>query len=90
MKKLGMIATLACAVAMIGATPAASNPPEGQAYGYWAGRICDALMDYQPGVGHVASENPYWVNEGYKNRGQCVSAHIGYLQGGGAVPELAQ
>ena len=85
MKKIGMIATLACGVAMLGATPAASNAPQGESHGYWAGRICDAIFDWDD----PATTTPYWVNEGYKSRGQCVSAHVGWLKEGNAVPPWA-
>lgn len=79
MRKFAILA--AVAFAMVGTTPAAADPPKGEAYGYWAGRICDAIFSWSG-----PTTNPYWVNQDYKNRGQCVSAHVEWLKAGNSVP----
>ncbi len=62
-----LIAALACgAVGMIGSTPAASAP-SGNAYGYWAGRLCDH-------IGPTTGGKTYWESRGYASRGACVKA----------------
>ena len=84
MKKFTIFTTVACgAFAMLAATPAASAP-DGNGHGYWAGRICDAVFSWSG-----PTTNAYWMNEGYKSRGQCVSAHVEWLKAGNAVPDWA-
>ncbi|HEX8364811.1 MAG TPA: hypothetical protein VF603_05950 [Allosphingosinicella sp.] len=67
MKKQLLATAVACAaVAMIGTTPAVSAP-KGNAYGYWAGRLCDH-------VGPTTSGTSYWQSRGYASRGACITA----------------
>jgi hypothetical protein len=67
MKKRLIAATMACiVVGAMGATPALSAP-KGNAYGYWAGLLCDH-------VGPTTNGVTYWESRGYLSRGACVSA----------------
>lgn len=68
MKKQLLAAALVCGVAgMVGPAATLSAQPKGNAYGYWAGRLCDHVGPTTAGV-------TYWESRGYKNRGQCVQA----------------
>lgn len=67
MKKQLLAAAAACsAIATIG-IPASVAAPNGNAYGYWAGRLCDH-------IGPTTGGTTYWESRGYKSRGACVSA----------------
>jgi hypothetical protein len=67
MNKLHLAAAVACGViAMIGTTTAVSAAPKGNAYGYWAGKLCDH-------VGPTTGTVTYWESRGYPDRGTCVS-----------------
>ena len=64
-----LVAALACGVSgMVGTTALAA--PNGNANGYWAGRLCDHVGPTTAGV-------TYWESRGYKNRGQCIKAESG-------------
>jgi len=57
---------------MAGAVSAApkndnGNEPKGNAYGYWAGRLCDH-------VGSTTGGMTYWESRGYEDRGECIEA----------------
>ena len=68
MKKMLLAAAIGCSVVGAMAAPAAvSAAPKGNAYGYWAGRLCDH-------VGPTTGGTTYWENRGYASRGACVSA----------------
>ena len=68
MKKHLLIAAVACSVVgMIGSASSVSAAPKGNAYGYWAGLLCDHVGPTTGGV-------TYWESRGYANRGACVSA----------------
>jgi hypothetical protein len=60
-------AGLALGVGAIALGASASAAPNGQANGYWAGRLCDH-------VGPTTGGLKYWESRGYKTRGQCVQA----------------
>ena len=67
MRKQLLATAVACAaVAAIGTTPAVSAP-KGNAYGYWAGRLCDH-------VGPTTGGTTYWQSRGYASRGACITA----------------
>ena len=68
MKKQLLAVALTCgAFGMLGASAVVSAAPNGNAYGYWAGRLCDHVGPTTGGV-------TYWESRGYKSRGACVSA----------------
>ena len=68
MKKLLLAAAATCGVLAIAATATTvAAAPNGNAYGYWAGRLCDH-------VGPTTGGTTYWESRGYKNRGACVTA----------------
>jgi hypothetical protein len=58
-------------MASVGTVSAAPNggshEPKGNAYGYWAGRLCDH-------VGATTAGMTYWESRGYASRDECVSA----------------
>ena len=64
MKKL-LIAAMACGILGIAGT--ASAEPQGNAYGYWAGLLCDH-------IGPTTGGTTYWESRGYVSRGACVKA----------------
>lgn len=79
MKKQLLAAAMACGViGMIGTSSAVSAEPSDNAYGYWAGLLCD--HDVGGGV-------TYWESRGYKSRGQCVSAEARSLERGEWDPD---
>ena len=57
---LGLAGTTA-----VSAKPNGTNEPKGNAYGYWAGRLCDHVGPSTDGV-------TYWESRGYEDRGECV------------------
>lgn len=60
-------AAIACGmVGGLAASPALSAP-KGNAYGYWAGKLCDHVPEDIDGVS-------YWEDRGYESRGACVAA----------------
>ena len=73
MKKQLIAAAAACGVlGLAGAGPALAKPngthePKGNAYGYWAGRLCDHVGSTTDGV-------TYWEDRGYESREACVEA----------------
>ena len=68
MKKQLLVAAMACgALGLIGTASAVSAAPKGNAYGYWAGLLCDH-------VGPTTNGVTYWESRAYPNRGACVSA----------------
>ena len=80
MKRQLLMAAMACGIAgMIGSTPAVSAP-KGNAYGYWAGRLCDHIGPTTGGV-------TYWESRQYASRGACVSAEGQSLARGVWDPE---
>ena len=64
MKKL-LLAAIAV-VGVVGTTPAVSAPND-NAYGYWAGRLCDH-------VGPTTGGRTYWESRNYASRGACIKA----------------
>ena len=87
MKKYILAAAMACgAIGMLGSASTVSAQANGNAYGYSAGRICDAVFSWTD----PTTTNPYWVNQGiYKTRGACVAAHVKWLKEGNPVPPWA-
>ena len=78
MKKFVMTAAVAwCALAMVGTGQA---QPNGEASGYWAGRLCDHVG---PTTGGVS----YWESRGYKSRGACIAAEGASLRRGEWGPD---
>jgi hypothetical protein len=67
MKKHGLVLGTACALLALAPTSTASAAPKGNAYGYWAGRLCDLVVDEDTG-------ETYWENRLYSSRGACVRA----------------
>lgn len=68
MKKQFLAAATAFGLLALVATPSAvSAAPKGNAYGYWAGRLCDH-------VGSTTNGMTYWESRGYEDRGACVEA----------------
>ena len=68
MRKPFLAVAAACSlVGVVGSASAAADPPKGNAYGYWAGRLCDH-------VGPTTGGTTYWESRGYANRGACVAA----------------
>ena len=78
-KKQFLTAAVACGLfGAFGAT-AALSAPNGNANGYWAGRLCDH-------VGPTTGGTTYWESRGYSSRGACVAAEGQSLQQGGWDP----
>ena len=78
---------IACGALAIAGTIAAAEP-KGNAYGYWAGRICDATSSWLGDHGGL----PYWQAyeaANYRSRGHCVEEHIEWLKAGNEVPGWA-
>ena len=68
MKKQFLAAASAFGLLALVASPSAvSAAPKGNAYGYWAGRLCDH-------VGSTTNGMTYWESRGYEDRGACVEA----------------
>ena len=66
MNKLLLAGAMACAaLGLIGTATAVSAAPKGNAYGYWAGRLCDHVGPTTGGV-------TYWESRHYVDRGTCV------------------
>lgn len=81
MKKQLLAAAVTCGMlATIGtpSTPAAAQ--KGNAYGYWAGRLCDHVGPTTAGV-------TYWESRGYSSRGECVQAEGRSLRNGEWNPD---
>jgi hypothetical protein len=64
-KMVGVVLAAGTLFGMVG-TVSAADPPSGNAYGYWAGRLCDHM-------GPTTGGTTYWQSRGYKSRGACVS-----------------
>jgi hypothetical protein len=80
MKKQLLTLTMACgALALVGTTPSFAQP-KGNAYGYWAGRLCDH-------VGPTTAGMTYWESRDYESRGACVTAEGQSLARGEWDPE---
>ena len=77
MKKLLLAAVAAAAI--VGSAPAVSAP-NGNAYGYWAGRLCDHVGPTTEGV-------TYWESRDYASRGACIKAEGQSLARGEWDPE---
>ena len=78
MKKLVITAAAAwCTLGMIGIAQAV---PSGNAYGYWAGRLCDHVGPTTGGV-------TYWESRGYRSRGACITAEGQSLRRGEWDPD---
>ena len=70
MKKIFLAA--ASSVLLLGAVGSASAAdPPGNAYGYWAGRLCDHIGPTTDGMTYWEHRALYF-NAPYPNRGQCV------------------
>lgn len=81
MKKKLLAAAVACSVVgLVASATAVSAQPNGNANGYWAGRLCDHVGPTTGGV-------TYWESRGYKTRGQCVKAEGQSLARGEWDPE---
>ena len=65
-KHMIALASLCGALALAPATTA-SAAPKGNGYGYWAGRLCDLVVNEESG-------ETYWENRQYSSRGACVRA----------------
>ena len=75
MNKKLIAAVMACgAVAVIG-SPVLAGEPKGNAYGYWAGRLCDHN-------GPTTGSSTYWESRGYASRDACVSIEGASLRAG--------
>ena len=72
MKKLFLAAAVACSLVMVGKASAAGDPP-GNAYGYWAGKLCDLQGFYEHNGHVVAAGTTYWESRNYADRGSCVA-----------------
>ena len=71
----------ACGVlGLIGTSSTLSAEPKGNAYGYWAGRLCDH-------VGSTTNGVTYWESRGYSSRGACGEAGAQSLSLGEWYPE---
>ena len=67
MKKLVLATAIVSGlVGAVSAAPAIAAP-KGNAYGYWAGLLCDHVGPTTGGV-------TYWESRGYVDRGACVTA----------------
>jgi hypothetical protein len=66
MNKPLLAGAMACAVlALVGTASTVSAAPKGNAWGYWAGRLCDH-------VGPTTDGTTYWQSRHYVDRGTCV------------------
>ena len=79
MKKQLVLAAIACGIVGVGSTPAVSAP-NGNSYGYWAGRLCDH-------VGPTTGGTTYWQSRNYASRGACIKAEGQSLARGEWDPE---
>ena len=80
MKKL-LAAAMACsAIGLVGVSPSFAVSPNGNSYGYWAGRLCDH-------VGPTTNGMTYWESRGYTSRGACIRAEGQSLARGEWDPE---
>lgn len=76
MKRHILTIAVGCGVlGALGASAALSAAPKGNAYGYWAGRLCDHIGPSTNGV-------PYWQSRHYPDRGTCVELEGQSLQRG--------
>ena len=78
---------VAGALAMIGTGAAAE--PKGNAWGYNAGKICDATSSWLGDHGGL----PYWqafVEADYEDREDCVEQHVEWLKAGNEMPSWAE
>lgn len=75
MKMRILAAVLTGVVCMTAFNSTATAQPNGNAYGYWAGRLCDH-------VGRTTNGMTYWESRGYVSRGACVSAEAQSLARG--------
>ena len=80
MKTLLAAATAGGILALVGTASTASAEPKGNAYGYWAGRLCDHVGSSTNGV-------TYWESRGYPDRGTCVELEGESLARGEWDPE---
>ena len=85
MKKSILATAVAFGVAgLVGTSvPAAAQPdkvPNGNAYGYWTGRLCDHLGPTTGGV-------TYWESRGYEDREACMEAEGDSLRAGEWDPD---
>ena len=67
MKKQLFAAALVCGTLGVIGSSSTAAAPKGNAYGYWAGRLCDHIGSTTGGV-------TYWESRHYASRGACVSA----------------
>ncbi len=77
MKRLFAAALLAAMMLLVG-MPAANAA--GNAYGRWAGLLCDSTA--RNGVAYNAAGDTYWETRNYADRGSCVAAEGQSLQRG--------
>jgi hypothetical protein len=75
MKKLVTTAAAWGVLGLIATGAAVAAAPNGNAYGYWAGRLCDHIGPTTAGV-------TYWESRGYESRGACVRAEGQSLKAG--------
>jgi hypothetical protein len=80
MKKQLLAAAMACGMLSMAGGTAVSAAPNGNAHGYWAGRLCDH-------VGPTTGGTTYWESRGYASRGACVKAEGQSLARGEWDPE---
>ncbi len=71
-RQLFAVATACGILGIVGSAPVMAkgndgHEPKGNAYGYWAGRLCDH-------VGSTTAGMTYWESRGYASRDECVSA----------------
>jgi hypothetical protein len=66
-KHLLVIAVASGVVGLIGSASTVSAAPKGNAWGYWAGLLCDH-------VGPTTGGTTYWQSRSYASRDACVSA----------------
>lgn len=86
-KRMLTTAAACGALAMIGTT--ADAQPKGKAWGYHAGKICDATSSWLGDHGGL----PYWqafVEADYDSREECVEAHVEWLKAGNEMPDWAE
>ena len=79
MKKQLLVAAFSV-LGLVGTSSTLSAEPKGNAYGYWAGRLCDHIGSTTNGV-------TYWESRGYASRGACVEAEGQSLARGEWDPE---
>ena len=75
-----LLAAATAGVAILGTTSIASAEPKGNAYGYWAGRLCDH-------VGPTTGGLTYWESRGYEDRDECVEIEGASLRAGEWDPD---